>query len=261
MKFVMSFSGGLCSYRAARILIDRHGKKDVVLLFADTLIEHPDLYRFIGDASVDLGVDITYIFDGRTPWDIFFEHRMMGNTRVDLCSRILKRELLDRWCNENCDRQRTVLCAGLSFGERDRYIRFRARMRARGWMVQAPAMGPNRENKADMLTAVRGRGLEPSDSYDDGFAHDNCGGACIKQGQRGFIHLLAKRPAVFQMWEENEQRFRAMVGKDVSILRDRTGGTTKPLTLRVLRERVEARNFACLNLADEGQGCGCAIDS
>jgi len=259
-RFVMSFSGGMCSYVAARRLIDRHGTKSVTLLFADTLIEHHDLYRFLGDASEDLGVVVTRIADGRTPWDVFFENRMMGNTRVDLCSRILKRELLDRWCNENCNRRNTVLCAGLSYGERDRYVRFRARMRAKGWKVQAPAMGPQKETKADMLAFMRAKGIEPSDSYDDGFAHDNCGGGCIKQGQKGFINLLVKRPAVFDYWETNEQKFRAMVGKDVAILRDRTGGKTKPLTLRVLRERVEARQFDCLNFADEGSGCGCAID-
>lgn len=260
MKFVMSFSGGMCSWFAARQLVDRHGRKDVVLLFADTLIEHEDLYRFLADASADICVPVTRIADGRTPWDVFFQHRMMGNTRVDLCSRILKRELLDRWCNENCDRKETILCAGLSFGERDRYIRFRARMRARGWMVQAPAMGPVHATKADMLAAMRERHLEPSDSYEDGFAHDNCGGGCVKQGQRGFIQLLAKRPETFRYWETNEEKFRELVGKDVSILRDRTGGTTKPLTLRVLRERVEAKQFDCLNLAEEGAACGCAID-
>lgn len=261
MKFIMSFSGGLCSWFAAQRLVERHGKSSVTLLFADTLIEHSDLYRFLNDASADLGVSITRIADGRTPWDIFFANRMMGNTRVDLCSRILKRELLDRWSIDNCDPMRTVQCAGLSYGERDRYVRFRARMRAKGWATQAPAMAAPHTEKAGMLAALRSRGLEPSDSYEDGFAHDNCGGFCVKQGQKGFIRLLVKRPDTFRFHEGEEQRFRAMTGKDVSILRDRTGGTTKPLTLKVLRERYEGRQFDCLSFADEGAACGCAIDA
>ena len=36
-----------------------------------------------------------------------------------------------------------------------------------------------------------------------------------------------------------EEALRSTLG-DVAILRDRTGGTTKPLTMRVFRERVEA---------------------
>jgi hypothetical protein len=261
MKFVMSFSGGMCSYFAARQLIDRHGTKDVTLLFADTLIEHHDLYRFLIDASADLGVPITRIADGRTPWGVFWDHHSMGNTRMDMCSEELKRDLLDRWCNENCDRRDTVRCVGLSYGERKRYVRFREKMRSKGWRVQAPAMGPMAATKADMMAFMRGRGLEPSDSYDEGFAHDNCGGFCIKQGQKGFINLLTKRPEVFAFHEAKEQEFRAHFGKDVSILRDRTGGTTKPLTLRVLRERVEQREIGKLNFCDEGAACGCAIDS
>lgn len=259
-RFVMSFSGGLCSWFAARRLVERHGTDCVTLLFADTLIEHSDLYRFLDDAGADLGVPVTRISDGRTPWDIFFQNRMMGNTRVDLCSRILKRQLLDSWCNRHCNRQHTVQCAGLSFGERARYLRWRVRMRAKGWRTQAPAMSPVYTDKAGMLAAAVARGLQPSDSYEDGFAHDNCGGFCIKQGQRGFINLLIKRPEVFRFHEGKEQDFRAFVGKDVAILRDRTGGTTKPLTLKVLRERVEAKQFECLNFADEGSACGCAID-
>lgn len=48
------------------------------------------------------------------------------------------------------------------------------------------------------------------------------------------------------------------VGKDVSILRDRTGGTTKPLTLAALRQRIEEQPDQ-LDLFDEG-GCGCFTD-
>src|ERR1041384_922829 len=46
VKHIVNFSGGVCSFWAAKRVIARHGTKDVVLLFADTLIEHPSLYRF-----------------------------------------------------------------------------------------------------------------------------------------------------------------------------------------------------------------------
>lgn len=61
-------------------------------------------------------------------------------------------------------------------------------------------------------------------------------------------------------WTEPErgQRMRATLGKDVSILRDRTGGETRPLTLAALRLRVEQQPDQ-LDLFDEG-GCGCFTD-
>lgn len=275
-RYVMSFSGGLCSWFAARRLVDWHGRKNVVLLFADTCMEHNDLYRFTNDVSEDLGVPITRISKDMTPWDVFFKHRMMGDNLVDMCSRELKRELLDDWRDTNCSKCNTTVCCGLSYNERSRYIGrwekekatgkmvfrpgWRTWLRARGWHVCAPAMAAPFTTKQGMLDAAKARGIEPSNSYEDGFAHDNCGGFCIKQGQRGFINLLTKRPEVFAFHENKEQEFRAFVGKDVSILRDRRGGTTKPLTLRVLRQRVEAKQFASIDLADEGKACGCAID-
>lgn len=94
----------------------------------------------------------------------------------------------------NCNRATDIICVGLSFGERHRWLPrregkkwiagFRARMRAKGWRVQAPAMAPPYTSKAGMLEAARECSLQPSDSCEDGFAHDNCGGFCIKQGQR-----------------------------------------------------------------------------
>src|ERR1700685_2438750 len=146
----MSFSGGLCSWFATKRLIEWHGRKNVTLLFADVKMEPHDLYRFMNDASEDLGVPITRISKDMTPWDVFFKHRMMGNTLVDMCSRELKRELLDDWSSRNCDRATTVVCCGLSYNERARYIGriergkqlpgWRTWLRARGWRVCAPAM-------------------------------------------------------------------------------------------------------------------------
>ena len=52
---VVMFSGGVASWMAARRIVDEGG--DPVLLFTDTLIEDPDLYRFLDDAATDLGVE------------------------------------------------------------------------------------------------------------------------------------------------------------------------------------------------------------
>ena len=47
MKRIVQFSGGLASYFAAKRVVERHGAQDVILLFADTLIESDDLYRIM----------------------------------------------------------------------------------------------------------------------------------------------------------------------------------------------------------------------
>jgi hypothetical protein len=256
-RFVVNLSGGLCSWFAAKRTIEWFGRDRVTLLFADTLIEDPDLYRFLDDCEQDLRVPITRIADGRTPWDIFFKNRFLGNTRVDLCSRILKRELLHKWYEENCDPRRSVTVIGLSYGERDRYERFRQRMRVRGWRVMAPAMAPPHVDKAGMMTALAQAGIALPKLYEEGFPHNNCGGFCVKQGQAGFRLLLQKRPKLYKYHEQKEQEFIKFIGKPVAILHDRQGGTTKPMSLKVFRERVQSGEITQCN--DWG-GCGCAID-
>lgn len=256
--YVMSFSGGICSWFAADLLIAQVGRANVTLLFADTKFEDADLYRFLDDVSTDWSLPIIRIAEGRTPWEVFFDNNYIGNSRVDLCSRILKRELLDRWTREHFSTRHTVRCVGLGYAERSRYIRFRARMRARGWKTEAPAMSRPYADKDFMLDALLNRGIEPPGLYADGFAHNNCGGFCVKQGIGGFVRLLHKRRDFYLYNEEQEQKLIQKIGKDVAILKDRTGGTVKPLTLRVLRERIEDGQL-CSVSSDQG-GCGCAVE-
>lgn len=92
--------------------------------------------------------------------------------------------------------------------------------------------------------------------YRVGFAHNNCGGGCCKAGQAQFGHLYRTDRDVYDEWEEEETDLRELLG-DVSILRDRRGGGSKPLPLSVFRQRLEAG--AAYDLFEFG-GCGCFID-
>ena len=52
---VISFSGGMGSFAEAEACVSKYGKENVVTLFADTLIEDKDLYRFMKECSAFLG--------------------------------------------------------------------------------------------------------------------------------------------------------------------------------------------------------------
>jgi hypothetical protein len=255
MRHVVNFSGGLCSWLAAKRVADEHGTDRLVLLFADTMMEDHDLYRFLNDAAANIGVPITRIADGRTPWDIFRDNRFLGNARVDKCSQYLKRRLLDEWRADNCDPAETVVYVGLNWDEWHRFERFQARMHP--WTVNAPLMSQPLLSKDQMIDVARTEGLRPSRAYEQGFPHDNCGGFCIKAGQAHFALLLRERPDVFAFHEQQEREFRAWIGKDVSILRDRTGGQVRTLTLEALRARIESNQQIDFH---EWGGCGCAIE-
>lgn len=255
---VVLFSGGITSYAVARRVVDLHGPEAVTLLFADTLIEDEDSYRFIREAVSDLGARLVTLTDGRTPWEVFRDERFIGNARVDPCSKHLKRRILDAWRDEHCDPETTTLYVGLSWEEPRRFARFAERVAP--WRYAAPLMEPPYRTKAMLIDAARSRGIEPPRLYAMGFPHANCGGFCVKAGHGGFVRLLANFPGRYAEHEAAEADLMAELGSEWGILNDRTGGTRTPLTLRELRERVE--DGAAVSLFDEPcaeTACSCAI--
>ncbi len=241
MKHVVMFSGGVGSWAAGRRVVDEHGTADVTLLFTDTLIEDEDLYRFLDDAARDLGVPVTRIAEGRTPWDVFFDVKFLGNSQIDPCSRILKREMAERWLKEHCDPLDTQVYVGIDWTEQHRYTTLAERHAGKGWTYLAPLCDPPLTMKLQMIDALRARGIAPPRLYRMGFSHNNCGGFCIKGGHGHFALLLQHMPERYRYHEAKEQEIREYLGKDVSILADRVeGGPKKPLTLKAFRERVEA---------------------
>lgn len=299
MKHVVQFSGGAGSWAAAKRVVAEHGTHDVVLLFADTLIEDQDCYRFLLEGAanvlgspppVDLMAQATalpeptnehlaarkealkvigaeamrrmpalrWIAEGRTPHEVFRDVRFLGNSLVDPCSKHLKRDLIDAWKLANCDPVQTVCYVGIDWSEKHRYAALAARWAARGgWHYRAPLCHAPWLTPADVQAWLRREGIEPPRLYALGFHHNNCGGGCIKAGQGHWANLLRTLPDRYAWWEAHELEMRAALGKPVSMLTDRrVDGKKKPLTLTVLRERVEAGGQ--VDMFDIG-GCGCAL--
>lgn len=259
IKHLVMFSGGACSYIAAKRVIERHGREGTVLLFADTLIEDPTLYEFLDAAAERLGVEVTRVSDGRTPFEVFSDVRFLGNSRVDPCSRILKRDLLNNWRKEHCDPEVTVTHFGLDFNEPHRLKKVR-NLHA-PWKVEAYLIDERPVvTKEDMLDEIKADGLTPCDLYVHGFKHANCGGGCIKSGIAQFELLLRVHPERFKVWEDAERMMRQKLDKDISILKDRRGGTTKPLTLEALRKRMVCGGQLTFDEEMDWGGCGCAVE-
>lgn len=122
------------------------------------------------------------------------------------------------------------------------------------WVVRSPLAEPPMRMREDVIHELRGRGIEPPRLYAAGFAHNNCGGFCIKAGHGQFARLLAWNRERYMHHEAKEQEMRDYLGKDVAILRDRADGGFRPLTLREFRERIDAGWQP--DLFDLG-GCAC----
>lgn len=252
-KAVVMFSSGITSWAAAKRYAETHGTDGMVLLFADTLIEDEDNYRFLHESAENLGAPLVIIKDGRTPWEVMRHKKIIGNSRIDPCSMVLKRQLLDKWRDRNCDPRTTDIILGIGWDEEHRIIRVRERTRP--WRYLAPLCEKPWISKKECLEWAEREGIKPPRMYDMGFAHANCGGFCIKAGQATFALLLKHFPERYAAHEAEEEAMRQIVGNH-SIMKNRRKGEPTVLTMRMLRKRIERKQE--IDCTDIG-GCACAL--
>jgi hypothetical protein len=297
-RIIAKVSGGVGSYSAARRHANLNGNEDMELLFTDTLCEDQDAYRFLiaGAANLfgiilpsgflpdihdfpawedrdaykayvlDLAAKtrrimpkLHWIADGRDPWDVYEHERFLGNSRTDPCSKILKRQMADRWLRNNCNPSDTVVLVGIDHEEIERFEGYpqrgikglRLRMAEQGWTFEAPLCAAPWLSQQHMTGRVIMEGLWQPRLNKLGFAHNNCGGFCCKGGQGHWKLMLRVFPERYAYAEQREQKIRDLLG-DVSMLKDRRGGTNKPLTLADLRSRELTPEEA-----SEMGACGC----
>lgn len=242
MKHVVQMSGGIGSFAAAVRVAERHGIDDMVLLFADTLAEDPDLYRYLRDAVEYLGVPLTRVCDGRDPFQVFDDVGYIGNSRVAPCSKWLKIVPCRRWLEQHCDPAHTTLYMGLDASELRREPGI-----VKGWApwhVKFPMAEPPLLTKEQMLDRCRTiHGIEPPLLYRRGYLHNNCGGVCVRAGQKQWLKTLIEFPDRFARAERREAALRERLG-DYSILVEQRNRIKYPLPLSELRRRAEAAHPA-----------------
>lgn len=257
MKHVVMYSGGIGSWAAAKRVIDQFGKENVILLFTDTLIEDEDLYRFLRETVEQFGCEYVQIADGRDPWDVFYDVRWIGNSRVAQCSHLLKQKIARIWTEDNFNPEEVTLYVGIDWSEIHRLPSI-----VKNWepyTIKAPMTKAPYLDKHDMIALLERSGIMQPRLYKMGFSHNNCGGFCVRAGQAHFIQLLKMMPDRYKHHEEKEQEMREYLGRDdVSILTRTVNGDKEPLTLRDLREDWESGQGRQLemDLYDIG-GCGC----
>jgi 3'-phosphoadenosine 5'-phosphosulfate sulfotransferase (PAPS reductase)/FAD synthetase len=256
MKHIVSFSGGAGSYMAAKRVIEEHGAENTLLVFTDTKIEDQDLYRFMDDTVKDLGAEFIKLEDGRDVWQVFFGEKYIGNTRNGNCTRNLKQIVFREWIEANYNPDECIVYLGIDWSEEHRYTK--AIPHWEPYTVKAPLCEAPFIDKSDIFKVLESKGIEVPRLYKLGFQHNNCGGFCVKAGHGHFKNLLEKMPERFAYHEAKELEWQEYTGKNNTILRDRKGGTTKPLTLKDFREAIEKDNpNQCQLELDDFGGCGC----
>lgn len=258
---LVQFSTGAASAEVAWRVVAEHGAENVVLLTADTRKEDEDNWRFAREVVTRLGCEWVVLADGRTPMEVGRDQRCVPSNRMAVCSRVLKRELLDAYRAEHFDPASTIVYLGYDWTEPHRVEA--AQEHWAPWVVRCPLTEPPHLWKEQIFGLFRERGIEPPRLYAQGFAHANCGGGCVRGGQAQWELLLRVNRPRYLEWEAEEEETRTFLGKDVSILRDRyirPGHTaeTRSLSLRQFRERIESQ--PSMFDEDDWGACGCFMD-
>jgi len=250
-NYVVQFSGGVGSWASARRLVDNG--HNVELLVACTNSESDDWWPFVQACQHDLDIPMTVLDnDGQTIWDVFRQARFLGNTRADVCSRVLKRDPLRAWLDTNRNPATDAVVIGFDWTEQHRIDRAAAHWQP--WKVVTPLADPPYVEKWALLADLERRGIKPPDLYGQGFPHSNCRGCCVKAGQAQWERVLRLRRDDYLHAEAEEENLRDELG-DVSILKDRTYNRSRPLSLRVFRERLESQ--PALFDGDDWGACSC----
>lgn len=296
MQHVISFSGGKASFAAAARVVETYGRDAVTLVFADTLIEDDDLYRFLLEGQDALHCELVWLRDGRTPWGVFRDRKYIGNTRTAPCSHELKTKQVRQWMEANCDPADTMLHIGMSWDEQERLPRARKNWSDPrclpvipdnyspevanaaiqelilgddwregvpdetvfdGWFVEAPLCWEPLWTKVDVDACLERYGLIRPRLYEYGFAHNNCGGFCVRAGQGQMQALYQAMPERYLWHEEQMEAVMRDVPNARPFLRQSTSRGLEYITLREWREQMDAQPD--LDLEPTG-GCGCFID-
>lgn len=256
MHYIVSLSGGVASAVATERAIARYGADAVTLWIADTGWEDDDLWRFVGDCCRRWGKEPIVYRDGRTPLQVFEDRKLIPNSRIAPCSEELKIVPFRSFLLAHT-KPVTVLL-GLDWTEQHRHAAPRRNYEAiDGVTVDYPLMWEPIEFRP-YTEVVRSWGIEPPRLYALGFPHNNCGGRCVRQGQREWNRLRIVAPERFAEVRDWEQAQIATGGPRANhaILKDRSGGETIPLTLADLERRNEPSDDR--PYTDDMFGCFCS---
>ena len=190
--YVISFSGGVGS--AATVLLAHKMKLKYTAVFADTLIEDEDLYRFMSDIE-RVTKPIVKLKNGMTPWDVFVKERYIGNSRTAHCSQRLKTDVVREWMMENCPNSTLVL--GMSLEEHERIER--AKKKWSPIKVTSLLIENNINSRCTIESLIHDQNIPLPRLYDYGFPHNNCGGFCCRAGLTQFATLLSVFPERFEI--------------------------------------------------------------
>lgn len=192
-RIVCQFSCGAASAVATKLAIAQYSStREVAIVNAFLKEEHEDNRRFLGDCEGWFGQPISTLTNekfGSSIVRVFRHKRFLVGPHGAPCSRLLKRELLDKW-----KRAGDVMVFGYTAEEADRLDDFRERNPDRP--VIAPLIDAGL-GKEDCKAMVQRAGIALPAMYLLGYDNANCIG-CVKGGEGYWRAIRVDFPDQFE---------------------------------------------------------------
>lgn len=245
---IVSLSGGLGSAFAAERAIQKYGRENIILYFADVKVEDPDLYRFLHDLMKRWGGRLYWYTDGRTPQDVWTEKKIIPNSLIAPCTYELKIKPFRQFIKAM--EHLPVIYIGFKNHETKRQcntIKSYADAIPEA-VVEYPLLWEPVETRKLEDICESELGIELPLMYKLGYDYNNCGGTCCRSGKKCFIRTLKvfpKRFAQLEAWE-NEARSHNDARSNRSFYGKKVGETKIPITLCEIREAEEIRQQVVL---------------
>lgn len=265
-KHVVSISSGVPSAIAAHITLEEQGTADLV--FMDTLIEHPDNYRFLDDLERFWNVPIIRLSKGLTPRDVAENEKMIFNQRIALCTRVLKIEPFLEYLRSIPDLDVTVVLGmDASDKRRGRLLKPVLNYGKLGYAVHYPLVAKRRGWEGQALhDMVKSWGIKVPETYGMNFKHANCldpdKGGCFKFGMGDMERLKTHFPRAFQefkRWELSMIERHELEGH--GLLRQTVKGETNYITLAEFEQQLQStQQLSFFDLLDELSGNDCRVE-
>lgn len=265
LRWVVSLSSGASSAVAAERTINNHGAGNVDLVFADTLIEDDDNYRFLDQLADRWQKPIIHLNEGRTPYQLFEDRQIIPNDQFAPCTATLKIALLVKYVQQLQERYTVVMVIGYDIKDaRPRKDKPMGRLGAtiKNWtslgaMVEFPLL--HRPKELDSQATIKAWGIQPPMMYQQGYSHANCGGLCVKQGIGDWRRTLIHHPDRFMQVEQWEAKMRENPKFAPYAILTRGG---KPYPLSELRSEIVVENDKQGRLFDmlDNMGRTCGVE-
>lgn len=233
VRVIVSLSSGNASAVAGELALKAYGRERVDFVFADTLIEHTDNYRFLSELEARWGVKLTRLADGRDPYAVAEDEGIIPNDLLATCSYELKIKLVQERAQRLQDDGAVVIVV-VGFDHKDARPRNkkpqgrlpdpRKRWAERNVFVWYPLLEKgilqfyvNTQTElppvVDAAAVVASWGIKSPVMYEQGYSHANCAGTCVKQGLRDWRRTLIHNKDMFERVETWEAGMREFIAR------------------------------------------------